>query len=201
LSSFTEARIALRFEDPLQLLVAVVLSAQCTDVRVNETTPALFARYRRLEDYATADARELESYLRRVGLFRAKARALIGAARAIVERYGGQVPVRRQELAELPGVGNKSAGVIAMHLSGEPALPVDTHVTRLAHRLGLSSAPAPDRIEADLRSLLPVESWHTAHHVLVWHGRTLCVARGPHCSICPVETLCPKRGVPPSQRR
>lgn len=199
--AYPGARIALRFEDPLQLLVAVVLSAQCTDARVNQTTPALFARFRRPEDYAAADPRELEGSLRSVGLFRAKARALIASGRMIVEQHGGQVPVRRSQLAKLPGVGNKSAGVIAMHLSGEPALPVDTHVTRLSHRLALTNATDPDRIERDLRELLPVESWHTAHHVLVWHGRSLCVARGPRCSVCPVESVCPKRGVPPSERR
>jgi endonuclease-3 len=181
------------------LLVAVLLSAQCTDTRVNQVTPTLFARFRTVAGFARADVTAVERIIRPCGLFRNKARSIVQACREILENHHGQVPGSREALASLPGIGNKSAGVIAMHLSGEKALPVDTHVARLAHRLDLSRSEAPDRIERDLRALLPPELWLTAHHALVWHGRRICIARKPLCPICPVNALCPKRGV--RQRR
>lgn len=191
--AYPEAATELHFSSPLQLLVAVVLSAQCTDVRVNQVTPALFRRYRSIEDFARASSSDLEDLIRPCGLFRTKAKAIIAASNEMAKE--GYVPTRREALARLPGIGNKSAGVIAMHLSEERALPVDTHVARLAHRLDFSRETAPDRIEHDLQGLLPPELWKAAHHRLIWHGRRMCTARMPQCPTCPVNALCPKRGV------
>ncbi|MFN7131529.1 MAG: endonuclease III, partial [Myxococcales bacterium] len=190
-----DARIELDFQTPLELLVAVILSAQCTDRRVNLVTPALFARFRTPADYARARPEEVEPYIRTCGLFRNKARALVAACRAIVAEHGGEVPTSRAALASLPGVGNKSAGVVALNLTGEPALPVDTHVARLAQRMGLTRERAPDRIERDLQRLLPPETWNKGHHLLIWHGRRTCEARAPRCGACAVAALCPRRGV------
>lgn len=192
--AYPSAATELDFASPLELLVAVLLSAQCTDKRVNEVTPALFRRYPSAEAFATTELPELEAAIRTCGLFRTKAKAIRAACREIVAR-GGEVPTSREGLARLPGIGNKSAGVIAMHLSEERALPVDTHVARLAHRLDLSREETPDRIERDLRALLPPELWKAAHHRLIWHGRRICTARAPACPACPVSELCPKRGV------
>ena len=194
-AAYPDARIALDFRDPYQLLVAVVLSAQCTDRRVNEVTPALFSRYPTTCALAEAERTSLESLIRPCGLFRAKARALTEACRLLCDRFGGEVPASRADLALLPGLGNKSAGVVSMHLGAAPALPVDTHVARLAYRLGLSSSDQPDRIEQDLRALLPPERWSAAHHLLIAHGRGICLARKPRCASCPVLGLCPRRGV------
>jgi len=192
-----EAATELEFDGPIQLLVAVVLSAQCTDVRVNLVTPKLFARFPTVQAFAAAKPRQVMPFIRTCGLFRNKARAIVAASRQIVAG-GGQVPTQRHALAALPGIGNKSAGVIAMHLSdAEPALPVDTHVARLAWRMGLSSSKKPDQVEADLKKLLPVEAWKPAHHQLIWHGRRICKARGPACDACPASPLCPKRGAKP----
>ena len=168
---------------------------------MNTVTPALFARYRTARDWARADLRQLEEALRSLGLFRAKAKVLKGAGQALLARFGGRVPAARAELTLLPGVGNKTAGVVAMHLGSEAALPVDTHVARLAYRLALSSSTAPDDIERDLSALLPAERWKVAHHALIWHGRTICLARRPACPDCPVDALCPKRGVKSRKRQ
>ncbi len=194
-STWPDARIALEYDSPFHLLVAVLLSAQCTDLRVNLVTPALMAAYPNPAAMARAEREAVEELVRPCGLFRAKARALIALGQLLEERHGGAVPTRRAELAELPGVGNKTAGVVALQLSGEPAFPVDTHVARLAMRLGLSSARNPDRIEADLKKLFPVESWGPTHHRLIWHGRRVCLARAPRCGACSLEPRCPKRGV------
>jgi endonuclease-3 len=195
-SFYPDARIELHYTTPWELLVAVVLSAQCTDRRVNLITPALFARYPTVGDYAALKPSALYPLVRTCGLYRNKAKSIVGAARAIVERHHGMVPTRRADLRELPGVGAKSAGVITLHISGgEPAFPVDTHVARLARRMGLSRAFIPERIEGDLQRLLPVVAWGQAHQLLVWHGRRICKARTPHCGGCPVRDLCPKIGV------
>lgn len=190
-----DARIALSFGTPLELLVAVVLSAQCTDARVNQVTPAVFRRCPTPASLAASPPSELEAMIRSCGLYRAKAKALIGSAQAILEAHGGRVPTTRAVLATLPGVGNKSAGVIAMHLSGERAFPVDTHVARVSRRLGFTRSVDPDKVEADLRALLPPELWMPGHHALIFHGRRICLARSPACARCPVEALCPKVGV------
>ncbi len=192
---YPDATIALDFGSPLQLLIAVVLSAQCTDVRVNLVTPSVFARYSSPRALAAARTEDLEALIHSCGLFRAKARSLIGASRTIVEEHGGKVPSSRASLATLPGIGNKSAGVIALHLGGEPAFPVDTHVARLSRRLGLTRQSHPDKIEADLRALLPPPLWKPGHHALIYHGRRVCLARSPACTRCAVQALCPKVGL------
>ena len=189
------AEIELRYRSPMDLLVAVILSAQCTDKRVNVVTPALFARYPDPAAYARADVAELESMIKTCGLYRGKAKNIIATAKAVVEQHGGQVPAARGELETLPGVGRKTAGVVCIHLGGEPAFPVDTHVRRLSNRLGFSTHAHPDKVELDLQKLLPVERWTRGHHLLIWHGRRTCYARSPACDRCVVADLCPKIGV------
>src|SRR3954465_1752016 len=190
-----EAKIALEYEDELQLLVAVMLSAQTTDVLVNRVTPAVFARYRTAEDYARASVPQLESMIRRIGLFRTKAKNLKAAMRKIASEHGGKLPRTREELHELPGVGWKTAGVVVNHAFGTPALPVDTHVGRVSRRLGLTRHEDPRKVEDELTQLLPEERWGRAHQLLIWHGRRICESRLPHCSRCVVRELCPRRGV------
>jgi endonuclease-3 len=190
-----EAKIALEYQDELQLLVAVMLSAQTTDALVNQVTPALFAKYRTAEDYGRASVPQLEGMIRRIGLFRTKAKNLRAAMRKIVAEHGGKLPRTREELYELPGVGWKTSGVVVNHAFGTPALPVDTHVGRVSRRLGLTRAEDPDEVEAELTALLPPERWGRAHQLFIWHGRRTCIARKPHCSRCVVETVCPKVSV------
>ena len=195
---YPDVRIELDYGTEFELLVAVVLSAQCTDRRVNLITPALFARYRTVQDYAQLKPSALYPFVRSCGLYRNKAKAIVGAARAIVEHHRGVVPTRRTELRALPGIGAKSAGVITLHLAGgEPAFPVDTHVARLARRMGLSKQKVPDKIERDLQKLLPPTQWGIGHQLLVRHGRRICKARSPGCEGCPVRELCPRVGVKP----
>jgi endonuclease III len=191
-----EARIELDYRTPFELLVAVILAAQCTDKRVNLVTPALFARFPDARAMAAAPTVALEALVRSCGFFRAKSRALIAVSQALLTRHQGAVPKQRALLAALPGVGNKTAGVVSIHIGGEPAFPVDTHVRRLSRRLGFSRALDPDHIETDLQALLPAESWAQGHQLLVWHGRRTCFARKPACDRCVVAALCPKVGVP-----
>lgn len=186
-----DARIELDFGTPLELLVAVILSAQCTDVRVNQATPALFARYRTAQDYAEATPEALEPFLKTLGLFRAKARHLVGVGRALAAEHGGRVPTDRETLCALPGVGRKTAGVVAMHLGPEAAFPVDTHVLRIAQRLELAKGRTPDHVEAELQALLPRELWVRGHHLFIWHGRRTCLARAPRCADCVLRERCP----------
>lgn len=188
-------RIELDFETDLELLVAVILSAQARDVRVNQATPGLFAAFPDAAAYAAARPEELWPHVRTLGLFRNKAKAIVAAARSIEEHHAGRVPRTREALEALPGVGRKTAGVVLVHLGAGHAFPVDTHVGRLARRLGLSKATAPDRVEEDLSALLPQERWGKAHQLLVWHGRRTCHARKPDCAGCVVAPLCPKLGV------
>ncbi len=190
-----EARIALAFGDDLQLLVSVMLSAQSTDARVNLVTPALFARFPEAAAYARAAPEDLWPFIRTVGLFRAKARAIVGAMRAIAAEHGGRVPRRREALEALPGVGRKTAGVVLIHLGADDAFPVDTHVGRVARRLGLTRARDPDEIEERLRRLLPRQRWARGHQLFVWHGRRTCFARAPACERCVLLDLCPRVGV------
>jgi endonuclease-3 len=190
-----EAKIELDHGSPWQLLVAVVLSAQSTDRRVNIITPALHAAFPTLSHFAAATPEELEAHIKTLGLFRNKAKNLVALARALMAEHGGEVPLGRAALAALPGVGNKTAGVVSMHIGGDRAFPVDTHVMRLSYRLGFTKADKPDDIEADLRELLPPELWFQGHQLLVWHGRRVCHAVKPECHRCVVAGLCPKRGV------
>ena len=194
-AAMPEARIALEYRDELQLLVSVMLSAQTTDALVNTVTPALFARYRTAQDYARAKVPELERMIRRIGLYRGKARNLHATMQRIAREHGGKLPRTREELYELPGVGWKTAGVVVNHAFGTPALPVDTHVGRVSRRLGLTRQVDPDKVEAELTALLPPERWGRAHQLLIWHGRRTCLARRPRCSVCVVAADCPKVGV------
>ena len=193
--SMPEARIALEFQDDLQLLVSVILSAQSTDARVNLVSPALFARFRDAAAYARAEPEELWPYIRTLGLFRAKAKAIVGAMRAIAADHGGRVPRDRAALEALPGVGRKTAGVVLLHLGAGEAFPVDTHVGRVARRLGFTREREPGKVEDRLMLLVPRARWGRAHQLFVWHGRRTCTARSPACDRCVLEDLCPKVGV------
>ena len=193
--SMPEARIALQFHDDVQLLVSVVLSAQSTDARVNLISPALFARFPDATAYARAEPEDLWPFVRSVGLFRAKAKAIVGAMRAIAAEHGGRVPRDRAALEALPGVGRKTAGVVLLHLGADEAFPVDTHVGRVARRLGFTRERDPGKVEDRLMLLLPRERWGRAHQLFVWHGRRTCFARNPACERCVLDDLCPKVGV------
>jgi endonuclease III len=191
-----EARIELDYRTPFELLVAVILAAQCTDKRVNLVTPALFARFPDAPAMAAAPAPALEALVKSCGFFRAKSRALKAVSHALLTEHQGDVPKDRALLSALPGVGNKTAGVVSIHIGGAPAFPVDTHVRRLSRRLGFTRALDPDHIETDLQALLPPETWAKGHQLLVWHGRRTCFARKPACDRCVVAASCPKVGVP-----
>jgi len=188
--AYPDAKIALDFSNPLELLVATILAAQCTDERVNRVTPALFAKYRTARDWAQADLAALERLIHSTGFFRAKARAIVGMARALVERHGGEVPRTRDALTALPGVGLKTANVILGNAFGQPAIAVDTHVFRVAQRLGLARSEDADEIHDQLVEVLPRREWTLITHLLTTHGRRTCSARKPACPVCPVRALC-----------
>lgn len=191
---YPDASIALHFENPLQLLVATVLSAQCTDVRVNQVTPYLFARYRTASDYARADLEALAEEIRPTGFFRNKARNIAGAAREIAARFGGKVPATMEDLVSLPGVGRKTANVILGNAFGIPGIVVDTHVGRVSRRLGLTAETDPVKIEFDLMGLFPRKRWTLLSHRMIAHGRRLCKAPRPLCLECFFDdSLCPGR--------
>ncbi len=195
--TYPEARCALDHVSPLELLVATILSAQCTDARVNQVTPALFRKYRTAADYARAPAGELEEAIRSTGFFNAKAKSLRRAGAAIAAEHGGRVPDTMEELLKLPGVGRKTANVILGNAFGkDEGFVVDTHVARLARRLGFTRQTDPDRIEQDLLAIVPEGRRAQAAHELIFHGRRICVARKPRCEVCPVNPLCPEVGVP-----
>ncbi|HKQ60648.1 MAG TPA: endonuclease III [Candidatus Polarisedimenticolaceae bacterium] len=189
-----DAHCALTHAGPLELLVATILSAQCTDERVNRVTPELFRRYRSAGDYAAADPSELERRIMPTGFFRNKARALIALGSALVERHGGEVPSTMDALVELPGVGRKTANVLLGTWFGKPAITVDTHVTRLSRRMGLTAETDPVKIEQELQQLLPPAQWTFTSHALIWHGRRVCQARRPDCPGCALRDDCPKLG-------
>lgn len=190
-SAYPDARCALEHRDPFELVVATILSAQCTDARVNLTTPALFARYPDPAALAEARPDELEALIRSTGFFRNKARNLIGLGQALMAKHAGRVPSDPAELGALPGVGQKTANVVMANAFGIPALAVDTHIFRVARRLGLSEANTPEKVEGDLCRLFPRATWIDLHHQLIWHGRRTCDARKPACGACPVRDLCP----------
>jgi endonuclease III len=192
--AYPDARIALNFRSPFELLVATILSAQCTDERVNMVTPELFRTYPDARDLARARPERLEEQIRSTGFFRAKTRSLLGMARAVVERHGGEVPSARGALTALPGVGLKTANVVIGNAFGGDALAVDTHVFRVSQRLGLARSDDPDAIHDQLVALLPRGRLTRATHLLIVHGRRTCVARKPLCPACPVRTLCPWPG-------
>ena len=190
-----DARIALRFRTDLELLVSVMLSAQTTDVNVNRVTERLFEKYRRPEDYLAVPLEELERDIRPTGTFRQKARNLRGAMRMLVEEYDGEVPTRLEELVRLPGVGRKTANVVAAERGATQGVVVDTHVRRLSQRLGFSRQEDPVKIERDLRRLVPRADWARFPHLLIWHGRRVCIARAPRCADCVLNDLCPSSRV------
>lgn len=189
---------ALRHEDPYQLLSATILSAQCTDERVNLVTPELFSRYPSVEDLAAADPSEVEAVVRSTGFFRAKAASLVAMANAVVDRFGGSVPTALEDLVTLPGVGRKTANVVRSVAFGVPGLPVDTHVGRLSLRLGLTSEHDPVKVERDLCSLLAPEQWGSFSIRLILLGREICTARRPACGSCPLADICPSAGSVPA---
>ena len=187
-----DAHIALNWSTPLELLVATILSAQCTDVRVNQVTETLFRRFRRPQDYLAVPAEELERAIQPTGFFRQKTAAIRGCCAAILERHGGEVPDTTAELVALPGVGRKTAAVVASNAFGRrEGIAVDTHVRRLSRRLGLTRHTDPGKIERVLMQLYPRERWLQVSDVLIFHGRRVCHARSPRCDVCSVTDLCP----------
>jgi endonuclease-3 len=194
-TAYPDAHCALRHEGPLQLLVATILSAQCTDARVNLVTPALFARYPDAAAFAGAERRELEGLIRSTGFFRNKARNIIACCKQLVEKHGGEVPATMEELVPLPGIGRKTANVILGNAFGVPGIPVDTHVTRLSRRMGLTEQTHPVKIERDLARLIPEKEWTMFGHRMIFHGRQVCHARRPKCEGCTLAALCPRVGV------
>ncbi|HZT13219.1 MAG TPA: endonuclease III [Candidatus Baltobacteraceae bacterium] len=189
--AYPHAQTALHYSNPFELIVAVILSAQCTDARVNMTTPALFERYPTARDLAGARQEDVERIVKSCGFYRMKARNLIACARALVEQHGGKVPRERDQLEALAGVGRKTASVVMAVAFEEAAIAVDTHVFRVSHRLGLTLGKTPRDVEDDLEQLVPRENWRHAHHWLIEHGRAICKAPIPLCGRCPVNALCP----------
>jgi DNA-(apurinic or apyrimidinic site) lyase (EC 4.2.99.18)/endonuclease III (EC 3.2.2.-) len=192
---YPDARTELVFNTPFELLVATVLSAQATDVSVNAATPALFAAYPDAHALSQATADDIEPYIRSIGLYRGKAKNLAALARLLVERHGGEVPNDFDAVVALPGAGRKTANVVLSNAYDYPAIAVDTHVGRLARRLGLSVQTNPDKVEADLQKLFPRDRWVFLHHALILHGRRVCHARKPQCPSCELASFCPKVGV------
>ena len=193
--TYPDARTELEFRTPFELLIATLLSAQATDVSVNAATPALFDAYPDAHAMARAEAEELEPFVRSIGLYRNKAKNMAATARLLVERHGGEVPGDFDAVVALPGVGRKTANVVLSNAFGRPAIAVDTHVGRLARRLGFSRHEDPDRVERDLMELFPEDAWIFLHHALILHGRRVCKARTPECAACALAALCPSSRV------
>ena len=194
--TYPDAKCALNFQTPLELLVATILSAQCTDVRVNLVTKDLFRKYRSAADYAAAKPKELENQIKSTGFFRAKSKSIQAACRRLTEEHGGEVPRSLDELVELPGVGRKTANVVLGTAFGiASGVVVDTHVRRIARRLGLTVEKEPEKIERDLIAALPKREWVDFSHRLIHHGRRICVARRPRCGECTLSKVCPRIGV------
>ncbi|MFL5977698.1 MAG: endonuclease III [Gaiellaceae bacterium] len=200
-----DATIALRFRNDLELLVSVMLSAQTTDVNVNRVTSRLFEKYRTPEDYLAVPLEELEDDIRATGFFRQKAKALRGAMARLLEDFDGRVPARMEDLLRLPGVARKTANVVVAERGDAVGIVVDTHVRRLSQRLGLTRQDDPVKIERDLVRLVPRHSWNVFPHLLIWHGRRVCLARTPRCEVCVLTDLCPasrvEAGTVPSHAR
>jgi endonuclease III len=192
---YPEASTALVHANPMQLLIATILSAQCTDARVNLVTPALFKRYRTAHDFAGCDIEDLQQLIKSTGFFRNKASNIRACCAAIVERFGGEVPSTLAELVTLPGVGRKTANVVLGDAFDTPGITVDTHVGRLSRRLGLTRHTDPVKVEFALMNLIPQPEWTAFSHRLILHGRSICHARNPRCESCVLDTLCPKVGV------
>lgn len=198
---YPDAHCELNFTSPLELLVATILSAQCTDKRVNIVTPVLFSRYRTAADYAAADRDEVEKIIQSTGFFRAKTTSIIGLGRALCDRFGGEVPPRLRDLVTLPGVGRKTANVVLGNAFGIPGITVDTHFARLARRFGWTTQTDPVKIEEEVGALIPRSEWTALSQRLIWHGRRICHARRPACGACPLARLCPAFGEGPTDEK
>jgi len=192
--------LALNFKDPVQLLVATILSAQCTDERVNAVTPGLFKKYPTAKSFANADLSGLEEDIRPTGFFHNKAKAIIDFSKQIVGSFGGKVPDRLEDLVTLPGVGRKTANVVLANAFGQQTIAVDTHVFRVSHRLGLAFASDPDKVEQELSAIIPRQEWSEATLALTWHGRKTCTAKKPACLVCVVYDNCPWEGKPKKEK-
>lgn len=192
---YPDARCELDFNSPLELLIATVLSAQCTDVRVNAVTPVLFKRFPTLETLAAAKLSEVEEIIYSTGFFRSKAKNIKELANRILNDFGGEVPNDLAQLVTLPGVGRKTANVVLGNAFGIPGLTVDTHFGRLSRRFGWSTATDPVKVENDVAKLIPEKEWTLLSHKLIWHGRRICHSRKPECGICPLAKLCPSAGI------
>ncbi|HHD11212.1 MAG TPA: endonuclease III [Deltaproteobacteria bacterium] len=187
---FPEAKTELAFSTPLELLVATILSAQCTDKKVNAITPALFARFKTPKDYADATTEEIEGYISSINFYKNKARSIKMCCKKIVEDFGGNIPRSIEEMTELPGVGRKTASIVLAEAFGIPALAVDTHVKRVAQRLGLASSDKPDDIEEELKALVPKKDWRSVTNLFILHGRRVCKAKRPLCEECKIKEYC-----------
>lgn len=194
---YPDAHCELDFTTPLELLVATILSAQCTDKRVNLVTPTLFARYPDAQAYATANPEDIEDIIRSTGFFRAKTKSIVTLGQQLVERFDGEVPGRLRDLVTLPGVGRKTANVVLGNAFDVPGITVDTHFGRLARRFRWTAETDPDKVEAEVGALFPRRDWTLLSHRLIWHGRRRCHARRPACGACPVARLCPSYGEGP----
>jgi endonuclease-3 len=191
--TYPDAKCALVHSSPFELLVATMLSAQCTDKLVNKVTAKMFPKYNKPEQFAALTPEQLEEEIKECGLYKTKAKNIIAASRLILERHGGQVPRSREELMALPGVGRKTANVVLSNAFGVPAIAVDTHVQRVSNRIGLAKSTDPLKTEQQLMKRIPREKWSDAHHWLIHHGRQICLARAPRCTICPLEPWCAYR--------
>jgi len=192
-----DAKVELDHRSPFQLLVATILSAQCTDQRVNQVTPGLFRTHARPEDFSKANPGALEAAIKPTGFYKSKARSLIATGRILTERFGGKVPRTMDELVQLPGVGRKTANVVLGHCFGQPGIVVDTHVKRVSARLGLTNSDDPAVIEEDLQRVIPIERWISGSQLLLLHGRYVCVAKKPKCAQCSIYSDCPWEGKQP----
>lgn len=192
---YPEAQIAIEFGSPFQLLIATILSAQCTDERVNQVTKTLFKKYKSPADFTKVKITELEKDIFSTGFYRQKAKSIVGCCKMLIEKYDGKVPVDFEKLIELPGVGRKTASVVCGNAYGIPALAVDTHVKRLSNLLGLVCSDNPEEIETELKKLLPDSEWTLFSHLLATHGRIICIARRPKCDLCSCNKFCPSRSV------
>ena len=195
---YPDARCELDFSNPLELLVATILSAQCTDKRVNLVTPTLFAKYRTAAEYAGADRAEVEAMIMSTGFFRAKTTSILGMAQGVCDRFGGEVPGRLKDLVTLPGVGRKTANVVLGNAFDIPGLTVDTHMLRLTNRFGWTTSADPVKVETEVAALIPRKEWTLLSHRVIWHGRRVCHARKPACGACGLATLCPSFGLGPT---
>lgn len=189
--TYPDAKCSLDFTTPFEMLIAVILSAQCTDERVNKTTPALFAKYSTPQDFANMDIEELENFIHPCGFYKNKAKNIKATAQIIVDKYNGKVPETMEELMSLPGVGRKTANVVMLEAFNKPqGIAVDTHCKRISNKVGFSNEKEPEKIEQDLLKIIPSKYYKDMNHILIWHGRNTCVSRTPKCEMCPINKYC-----------